>query len=501
MGLTIGEIVSMPHLGMTVRAGATGLDRDVEWAHVCELEDPTRWLEGPGLVLTTGMAIPAQAARQHAYVQRLAAAGIRAVAIANGMYAPRLTGEMLAAADELAFPVLEVAYEVPYLAITSLVTAANRERSQRRILSYLRIFDTLREATSRGLAAPQLFERLGEVSGYQLGLCAPSGRALIAGIPGAPPGWEPPPASRTTTAGSDSGQLCVPVPLRCRVAGYLLAVPLPGKEALGLLAARHIATIAALELANLQRERESVRRQGAETLGEMLSGMLDAEAVRSRLRLAGFADRQPLQLAAVSSDAGRDPDLAARLLDSGIPHLLLQQRELYVLLQPLSADLGFLAATPGSHAGVSRPFRARRSLEVPRREALWALRYARSRRRALVEYASLQAPATWLPAEPAALAGIVDDVLGPLAAHDAEHGTQLQRTLLVLLDNDRNIAATAHALGVHRNTILQRIARAEAITGRDLRKVQDLAEIWLAASAQELLQQDGARQETTARPG
>ena len=68
----------------------------------------------------------------------------------------------------------------------------------------------------------------------------------------------------------------------------------PGREALGLLAVRHIATIAALELANLQRSREALRREGAETLGEMLAGMLDPGAVRARLRLAGLDPGQPL---------------------------------------------------------------------------------------------------------------------------------------------------------------------------------------------------------------
>ncbi len=449
MGLTVGEIASTSHLGITVLAGGSGLDREVEWAHVCELEDPTRWLDGAGLVLTTGLAIPASSARQRAYIERLAAAGLTAVAIASGMSAPRLTKAMLAAADAMSFPVLQVAYEVPYLAITSLVTAANRERNERRLLSYLRIFDTLRLATSAGLGAAQLFERLSELSGYELRLCSPSGRPLIHGMPGAPPSWAPPPASGTTTSRPDGQPMSVPVPLRGRVAGYLVAIERPGSEGLGLLAVRHIATIAALELANLMREREALRREGAETLGEMLSGMLDLDAVETRLRLAGLDPGQPLVLAAVANDIGPDSDLHPRLLDD-----------------------------------------ARKSLEAPRRQALWALRYARSQRRALIEYATMRTSATWLPTDTKTQSAIVEEILGPLAAYDARHGTELQRTVMVLLDRDRNVGATARALGVHRNTVIHRIARVEDITGRDLRRVQDLAELWLAAGASELLRYD-----------
>jgi len=487
MVLTVGDIASMSHLGISVRAGSTGLGREVEWAHVCELEDPTGWLDGPGLVLTTGMAIPAQPPRQRAYLERLAKAGIAAVAIARGMSAPPLTRQMLAAADELNFAVLEVAYEVPYLAITSMVTAANRERPERQLLSYLRIFDSLRLATSRGLGPPQLFDRLAELSGYELHLCSPNGRPLIQGIPGAPPDWEPPAASGAKVVAADATWISVPVPLRGHVAGYLVGIKRPGREELGMLALRHIATIAALELAILMREREAMRREGAETLSEMFSGILDLDAVRVRLRLAGLDPGQPLVLAAVSNDRGRDRDLHTRLVDLNIPHLVLQQHELYVLLQQSASGPDVLAATPGSHVGVSRSFRARKSLEMPRREALWALRYARSQRRALIEYAAMRSSAMWLPADPPALSGIVEEILGPLAAYDAEHGTELQRTLLMLLDRDRNVAATARALGVHRNTVIHRITRVEELTGRDLRRVQDLAELWLASGASELL--------------
>lgn len=488
MGLTVGDIASMSHLGISVRAGRGGLGRVVEWAHVCELEDPTHWLDGPGLVLTTGIAIPAEAPRQRAYLDRLAKAGMAAVAIAEGMSAPPLTRQMLAAADELNFAVLEVAYEVPYLAVTSVVTAANRQRSERQLLSYLRIFDSLRLAASRGLSPPQLFDRLAEVSGYDLHLCSPGGRPLIQGIPGAPPQWEPPSSSGANAVDADAGWVSVPVPLRGHVAGYLVGIERRGREALGMLALRHIATIAALELANLMREREAMRREGAETLSEMLSGILDLDAVRARLRLAGLDPGQPLVLAAVANDRGHDRDLHTRLLDLNIPHLALQrQHELYLLLQQSASGPDALAATPGSHVGMSKPFRARKSLELPRREALWALRYARSQRRALTEYATMRSSATWLPTDPHALSGIVEEILGPLAAHDVEHGTELQRTLLMLLDRDRNVAATARALRVHRNTVIHRITRMEELTGRDLKRVQDLAELWLAAGASELL--------------
>ncbi|MGI8450790.1 MAG: PucR family transcriptional regulator [Streptosporangiaceae bacterium] len=99
----------------------------------------------------------------------------------------------------------------------------------------------------------------------------------------------------------------------------------------------------------------------------------------------------------------------------------------------------------------------------------------------------MQRSATWLSADPRTMAGIIDEVIGPLSAHDAQNGTALLESLRVLLERDRNVTATARELGVHRNTVIHRMTQVEALTGRNLRRVQDLAELWLAISAQEIL--------------
>lgn len=58
MGISVGDLVQMGHLGCAVIAGSAGLDREICWAHVCELKDPLPWLTGGELVMTTGLAIP-----------------------------------------------------------------------------------------------------------------------------------------------------------------------------------------------------------------------------------------------------------------------------------------------------------------------------------------------------------------------------------------------------------------------------------------------------------
>ena len=65
----------------------------------------------------------------------------------------------------------------------------------------------------------------------------------------------------------------------------------------------------------------------------------------------------------------------------------------------------------------------------------------------------------------AALTGYVDALIGPLLAQDRARGGQLAPTLLAYLDGGCNAKATAGRLGVHVNTLNNRLAAAAALVG------------------------------------
>ena len=44
-------------LELEIAAGEAGLDRAVRWVHISELADPTPWLSGGELLLTTGLQL------------------------------------------------------------------------------------------------------------------------------------------------------------------------------------------------------------------------------------------------------------------------------------------------------------------------------------------------------------------------------------------------------------------------------------------------------------
>ena len=59
----------------------------------------------------------------------------------------------------------------------------------------------------------------------------------------------------------------------------------------------------------------------------------------------------------------------------------------------------------------------------------------------------------------------LEHVLAPIEERDRNHRTQLKKTLLCYMDSQHNIARTAELLGVHINTVRQRLGTLREITG------------------------------------
>jgi len=75
---------------------------------------------------------------------------------------------------------------------------------------------------------------------------------------------------------------------------------------------------------------------------------------------------------------------------------------------------------------------------------------------------------------------MVDDVLGRLRDHDRRRGTRLVVTLRAYVRHHGRVTEAARALGVHPNTLHQRLRRAAEVGGLDLRDFHHLARVVLA---------------------
>ena len=67
--LTVRELIG--ELDVCLLAGESNLDLPIRWVHMTELLDPTPWLSGGEVLLTTGMQLDTPA-RQREFVELLA---------------------------------------------------------------------------------------------------------------------------------------------------------------------------------------------------------------------------------------------------------------------------------------------------------------------------------------------------------------------------------------------------------------------------------------------
>jgi len=121
MPMTVRRLAATTSLGLAIVAGHDDVDLSISWAHAIELQDPTRWLAGGELVMTTGLHLPRSATKQYEYVERIAQTGAVALAFDTGTVHERVPDAIIRAGDELGFAVLSVAKETPFIAISRAV--------------------------------------------------------------------------------------------------------------------------------------------------------------------------------------------------------------------------------------------------------------------------------------------------------------------------------------------------------------------------------------------
>jgi len=113
--LTVASLIS--ELGLELVSGHEAADVHVRWVHSTELPDPTPWLRGGELLLTTGVQLDTPKA-QRELIERLADHEIAGLGFGTGFRHKRIPAALIAAARKRSFPLFEVPYELPFIAIT-----------------------------------------------------------------------------------------------------------------------------------------------------------------------------------------------------------------------------------------------------------------------------------------------------------------------------------------------------------------------------------------------
>ncbi|MEA2145349.1 MAG: hypothetical protein QOG59_936, partial [Solirubrobacteraceae bacterium] len=141
--LTLAELLRDHDVRLLAGEGAVELP--VRWVHISELTDPTPWLSGGELLLTTGMQLDTPA-RQREFVMRLADRQLAGVGFGTGFTHDTVPTALLEAAAERGLPVFEVPYDLPFIAITEA--------------AFSRLVNEQYAVLRRALAAQERLERI-----------------------------------------------------------------------------------------------------------------------------------------------------------------------------------------------------------------------------------------------------------------------------------------------------------------------------------------------------
>jgi len=113
--LTVRDLAAQ--VGLELATGEETADAPVRWVHITELPDPTPWLSGGELLLTTGIQLRDEAS-QREFVGRLAGHHLAGLGFGTGFDHSALPEPLVDEARRLGFPVFEVPYELPFIALT-----------------------------------------------------------------------------------------------------------------------------------------------------------------------------------------------------------------------------------------------------------------------------------------------------------------------------------------------------------------------------------------------
>jgi len=542
---TVGQVLGMEAVRRgepRVVAGEESLGRLVRWVHAIELPDAARLLRGGELVLTTGIALPDEDERIGVYVSELAGAGVSALAVELGRrYKGGLPASFSAAAADAGLPLVVFEREVPFVAITEAVHGWIIDDQLEQLRASARLHEVFTDLAVAGAGPGEVLRQGALLAGRPVILEDLAHRVLACEPAGTDPGGllegfearsrAVAPAARTAYD-EPSGWLITTVGARGEDWGRVILVcggtPAPGDV---VLVERMATTLALGRL--LARQHESLERQAHATLISAILAQADTDpdeaAVRARalgipvagrllitavlrFRLGGPglpAQARVLEVAEAMADACRseripalvgplddvragallslerqaDPDQALSAVCAGARQRLAHRSRMPAGPGPAAHDpvIGIGSAAPSMRE-------VRRSLLEAQQVADAAAQAAQAPpggpERPFYRLADLRLRGLlYLLAGDSRLGTFVERELGPLAAYDAAHGSDLTGVLEAYLAAGGNKAVAAARAHLARPTLYERLRHIERILGVSLEAADSRTSLHVALLA------------------
>ncbi len=498
-----------PDLTPLVPAVAPGAE--VTAVHVSELADPTPFLDGGELLLTTGLGFRSSPAGEppsglwfSGYVRRLVRRGVSGLAVGVGPVHPAVPEGLIDAATRAGLPLLVIPAPTPFLAVSRRYWSMLAESGQRELAETLSAHRSLVAASLGAAAVPAVLRRLAAATDGWAAYLAPDGRPRAV--------W---PADRLAAARELQGAI-----RRLNAVGAHTSASLPlgdhdvvvqplgdGDRLLGYLAIGHarplppraqqlaMTAVALLTLESVHAER---LRRAARVPDGVLLDLLRAGSVAAARRAARFLGVDLPDRGRVALLTGLDDQALLGALD-GTPgageHVVLAGRadtgegraaggggaagqaaaECCLLLRDSQEAAGWLrgliSSLPGARGALGAPADLDHAGDSWRRVAA-AL--ASTPPGQLTDFGWSETGAA--PLDSPQLRAWAQHRLAGLTGPG---GDDLAATLAAAL-RGRSEQEAARELAVHRHTVRNRVVRIESLLGVSLDDPDARAELWLA---------------------
>lgn len=522
--LTVRQALAMEvFAGSRVVAGEGGLDREIRWAHPVDIPQASAWVRRGELLLTTFYGLRDDPDGQRRLCGELSEKGLAGMVVAIGGYLDAVPEAIRHAADALAFPIIEMPWEVPFEDVVRAISEQIINEQYQLYKQSLSIHGSLTRLVLDGGTLQDvaqelctLLQRPVEIDDLSFAVLAAAGseneidesrRTALREGRSAPALLEHlhrsgvlsrlrssfaperiDPDERSQAYGMTMARILAPIVVARKIYGYVWIIA--GRrdlEPLDFHAIEHAATVAALILFRDQTGRQAEERAESRILSRLLSedpridNTLREEASRFRLRLESLhailvidpganevravelasrnAVRRAGLVAALGERAGRVVVLAESQRAEAISDLC---QRIVLETQPLE-DCVRIGASP-LHEDAATLHRAyEHALEA------LALLPALGDDRCVATFEELGI-LHWLHAVPQEL--LTENAFARsiqrLAEHDRTRGSELLHTLEVFLECDGNSVRAAEKLIVHRHTLKYRLQRIEELCAVDL---------------------------------
>ncbi|MHA6738175.1 PucR family transcriptional regulator [Rhodococcus erythropolis] len=475
MTIAVRWMLAQPDLALELKGGAQGVGREITFAHATELLDPFRWLTGGEFILTTGIRLPSTQQKRGRYLRMLDAAGVAAVGFGTGLSYPEVPADLVAVADEIGLPLIEVPLPTPFAAVVKRVMSRLAEQEYEAVLRASRAQPRMTRAVISGGTAATVRELAIATSATVL-LLDVAGRVLesspqlptddvIDELRATLGGGA---SSSVTLARSGASIAMQQISVGRTPYGYLAVISASALSYVDQILLGHANSLLALDFEKPARLRATQDQLNSHALGLLLTEDRDPAPAWQQIRQAADGEGMIRGLTVLADTS----DVAGRV-------------------------------------GVEIAEFARELLGGVSRSDLRALRVGLSARRVVaalavaVEQSQLCASAAEIGGEPlefAALTGgvllsfdstrevlntLAETMITPIEDYDRDNGTELLASLRAFLEANGHWEAAAITMGVHRHTLRSRMAKVESLIDCRLEVARVRAELLLSIIARQ----------------